>query len=153
MKLVANNRKAFHDYEVLEKVETGIALTGSEVKSIRAGKINITEAYAQCREDGLFINNLHISPYDRQGMYAPDPYRKRRLLLHKREIIHLSAEVERKRLTLIPLSMYFKNQWVKIELGLCRGRRKYDKREKIAAQESKRRLAQLTNLKNLRNRP
>ena len=154
MKLLANNRKAFHDYEVLEKVETGIALTGSEVKSIRAGKINITEAYGQCREDGLFINNLHISPYDRQGTFgAPDPYRKRRLLLHKREIVRLSAEVERKRLTLIPLTMYFKNQWVKIELGLCRGRRKYDKREKIATQESKRRLAQLTNLKNLRGRP
>ena len=148
MKLVANNRKAFHDYEVLEKVETGISLTGSEVKSIRAGKINITEAYAQCHDRGIFINNLHISPYDRQGMYAPDPYRKRRLLLHKKEITHLAAEVERKKLTLIPLSLYFKDQWVKIELGLCRGRKKYDKREKIAAEESKRRLAQLRNIRN-----
>jgi SsrA-binding protein len=148
-KLVANNRKAFHDYEVLEKFESGIALTGSEVKSIRAGKINITEAYAQCHEGGIFINNLHISPYDRQGRsYAPDPLRKRRLLLHKREITRLSEEVQRKRLTLIPLSMYFKNQWVKIELGLCRGRKKYDKRQKIAADESKRRLAQLRNIKN-----
>jgi len=148
-KLVANNRKAFHDYEVIEKFESGIALTGSEVKSIRAGKINITEAYAQCSESGIFINNLHISPYDRQGRsYAPDPLRKRRLLLHKREIARLAEEVQRKRLTLIPLSMYFKNQWVKIELGLCRGRKKYDKRQKIAAEESKRRLAQLRNIKN-----
>lgn len=148
MKLVANNRKAWHDYEVLEKVETGISLTGSEVKSIRAGKINVTEAYAQCLKGGIFMSNLHISPYERQGMYAPDPLRKRRLLLHRKEIIHLSAEVERKKLTLIPLSIYFKDQWVKIELGLCRGRKKYDKREKIAAEESKRRLAQLRNLHN-----
>jgi SsrA-binding protein len=147
-KLVANNRKAFHDYEVLEKFESGIALTGSEVKSIRAGRVNITEAYAHCNEGGVFINNLHISPYDRQGRYAPDPYRKRRLLLHRREINRLAAEVDRKRLTLIPLSMYFKNQWVKVELGLCRGRKKYDKRAKIAAAESKRRLAQLRNLRN-----
>jgi len=149
MKLIANNRKAFHDYEVLEKVETGISLTGAEVKSIRAGKINITEAYAQCHDRGIFINNLHISPYNRQGTFgAPDPYRKRRLLLHKKEITHLAAEVDRKRLTLIPLSMYFKDQWVKIELGLCRGRKKYDKRQKVAAEESKRRLAQLRNIKN-----
>ena len=148
LKLVANNRKAFHDYEVLEKVETGISLTGSEVKSIRAGKINITEAYAQCYDRGIFINNLHISPYDRQGTYATDPYRKRRLLLHKKEITHLAAEVERKKLTLIPLSLYFKDQWVKIELGLCRGRKKYDKREKIAAEESKRRHAQHRNIRN-----
>ena len=142
MKIVAN------DYEILEKMETGINLTGSEVKSIRLGKINISEAYAQCHGGELFINNMHISPYDRQGMYAPDPYRKRRLLLHKKEIIRLTAEVERKKLTLIPLSLYFKNQWIKIELGLCRGRKKYDKRAKIAEEDSKRRLAQLRNIRN-----
>jgi SsrA-binding protein len=147
-KLVASNRRAFHDYDILEKVESGIALTGSEVKSIRAGHINITEAYAQCGDNGVLINNLHISPYDRQGRYAPDPCRKRRLLLHKREIARLAAEVERKRLTLIPLSLYFKNQWVKVELGLCRGRKKYDKRQKIAAEETRRRLAQLRNVRN-----
>jgi SsrA-binding protein len=147
-KLVAKNRKAFHDYDVLEKFESGIALSGSEVKSIRAGNINITEAYAQCSDKGIFINNLHISPYERQGTYAPDPFRKRRLLLHKKEITRLSSEIQRKRLTLIPLSMYFKNQWVKIELGLCRGRKKYDKRQKVAAEETKRRLAQLRNIKN-----
>ena len=148
MKVLANNRKAFHDYEVLEKVETGISLTGAEVKSIRAGKINISESYAQCLKGGIFISNLHISPYEAQGLYAPDPLRKRRLLLHRKEIVHLSAEVERKKLTLIPLSMYFKNQWVKLELGLCRGRKKYDKREKIAAEDNKRRLAQIRNLRN-----
>jgi SsrA-binding protein len=149
-KLVANNRKAYHDYEVLEKYETGIALTGSEVKSIRAGKINITEAYAQCHAGSLFVLNLHISPYERQGTYAPDPLRKRRLLLHKKEVGYLAAQVEQKRLTLVPLSMYFKNRWLKVELGLCRGRKKYDKREKVAAEETKRSLA---HLRNLRNRP
>jgi SsrA-binding protein len=149
MKIVANNRKAYHDYEVIEKLETGISLTGAEVKSIRSGKINISEAYGQCQEGEIFINNLHITPYDRQGMYAPDPLRKRRLLLHRKEIFRLSAEVHRKKLTLIPLSLYFKeNQWIKIELGLCRGLKKYDKREKIAAEDSKRRLAQLKNIRN-----
>jgi len=148
MKIVANNRKAYHDYEILEKIESGISLTGAEVKSIRAGKITIVEAYAQCHAGEMFINNMHINPYDRQGMYAPDPLRKRRLLLHRKEIIRLSSEVDRKKLTLIPLSLYFKDQWVKIELGLCRGLKKYDKRQKMAAQESKRNLAQLKNLRN-----
>jgi SsrA-binding protein len=149
MKIVANNRKAYHDYEILERLESGISLTGAEVKSIRSGKINITEAFAQCMGGEIFINNLHISPYVRQGMYAPDPLRKRRLLLHRKEIIRLASEVHRKKLTLIPLSLYFKeNQWVKIELGLCRGLKKYDKREKAAAEESKRSLAQLRNLRN-----
>jgi SsrA-binding protein len=144
---IANNRKAFHDYEVLEKVETGIALTGAEVKSVRAGRVNIAESYAQCLHGELFVTNLHISPYDRQGLYAPEPNRKRKLLVHKREIIRLSAEVDRKKLTLIPLSMYFKKQWVKVEVGLCRGRKKYDKRQKIAAEESKKKLAQLMKIR------
>lgn len=148
MKIIANNRKAFHDYEVIEKTEAGIALTGSEVKSIRAARVNISEAYAQCHKGEFFILNLHINPYGRVGGYAPDPLRKRKLLLHKKEIAVLAAEVERKKLTLIPLSLYFKQQWVKVEIGLCRGRKKYDKRQKIAEQDSKRQLAQLRSLKN-----
>jgi len=148
IKSVATNRKAFHDYEIIEKYEAGVELTGAEVKSIRAGKVNITEAYAQCLHGELFISNLHINAYKQQGSFGvPDPLRKRRLLLHKKEIGNLSAEVERKRLTLIPLSLYFKNQWIKIEIGLCRGRRKYDKRQKIAAQDSKRDLAHLMKLR------
>jgi SsrA-binding protein len=148
MKSVATNRKAFHDYEVMDKYEAGIELTGSEVKSIRAGKVNITEAFAQCHKGEMFINNLHINAYKQQGSFGvPDPFRKRKLFLHKREITHLSAEVDRKKLTLIPLSMYFKNQWIKVEIGLCRGRRKYDKRQKIAEQDSKRSLAHLMNLR------
>ena len=143
MKTVAQNRKAFHDYEVLEKVEAGIVLSGSEVKSIRAGKVNLAESYAQCINGEIFIVSLHISPYDKLGAYSTDPYRKRKLLLRKRQIAHLCNEVERKQLTLIPLSMYFQKEWVKIELGLCRGRKKYDKRQRIAEEESKRRIAQI----------
>ncbi len=142
MKTVAQNRKAFHDYEVLEKVETGIALSGAEVKSIRAGKVNLAESYAQCSNGEIFIINLHISPYERMGAYSiGDPIRKRKLLLHKRQIMHLCSEVERKQLTLIPLSMYFKDQWVKVEIGLCKGLKKYDKRQKIAKEESKKKIA------------
>jgi SsrA-binding protein len=127
----------------LEKVEAGIVLSGSEVKSIRAGKVNLAESYAQCIHGEIFIVSLHISPYDKIGAYSADPYRKRKLLLRKRQIAHLCNEVERKQLTLIPLSMYFQKEWVKIELGLCRGRKKYDKRQRIAEEESKRRIAQI----------
>jgi SsrA-binding protein len=148
MKIIANNRKAYHDYEILETTEAGITLTGSEVKSARAARVNISEAYAQCHKGELYILNLHINPYERMGGYVPDPLRKRKLLLHKKEISALVAEVERKKLTLIPLSLYFKRQWVKVEIGLCRGRKKYDKRQKIAEQDSRRQLAQLRNLKN-----
>ncbi len=144
MNYIAQNKKAFHDYEILEKVEAGIALTGAEVKSIRGGKVNLSDSYAQVTSEGeMFLNSLHISPYTRLGFYTPDPYRKRKLLLRKKQIIHLSNEVDRKQLTLIPLAMYFQKQWVKVELGLCRGRKKFDKRQKIAEEDSKRRLAQL----------
>ncbi|MDO5575456.1 MAG: SsrA-binding protein SmpB [Fibrobacter sp.] len=143
MKNIAQNRKAFHDYEILEKYEAGIALAGSEVKSIRCGKVSLADSYGQCSHGEIFLNHLHILPYDRIGVYAPDPYRKRKLLLKKREIYHLCTEVERKQLTIIPLSLYFEKQWVKVELGLCRGLKKYDKRQKIAEAESKRRISQI----------
>lgn len=143
MKSIAQNRKAYHNYEILEKVEAGIALTGSEVKSIRAGKVNLSDSYAQCTEGEIFVSSLHISAYERGGFYLPDPYRKRKLLLQKKQIIRLCNEVERKHLTLIPLAIYFKKQWVKVEIGLCRGRKSFDKRHKIAEEESKRRISQL----------
>ncbi len=143
MKAIAQNRKAYHDYEILEKVEAGIALCGAEVKAIRSGKVNLSDSYAQCSDGEMFIHHLHISPYEHVGYSVPDPYRKRKLLLAKRQIIRLNAEVERKQLTLIPLSLYFKNQWVKVELALCKGRKKWDKRQKMAENESKRKLQQL----------
>ncbi len=143
MKIVAGNRKAYHDYDIIEKFEAGIALYGSEVKSIRAGKVNLADSYAQCIGGEIFINNLHISPYDSGSFDLPDPYRKRKLLMQKKQIRYLHNEVERKQLTLIPLSLYFQKQWVKIELALCRGKRKWDKRRKIAEEESKRKIRQL----------
>jgi len=149
VKIVAKNKKAFHDYEVIDKVEAGVMLCGAEVKSIRAGKINLADSYASCIQGELYINHLHISPYGHAGLYSVlEPTRRRKLLLHKKQIAAYSAEVERKQLSLIPLAVYFKNQYVKIELGLCRGRKKYDKRQKIAEQESKRKIAQVVNMKN-----
>ncbi|MBD3322756.1 MAG: SsrA-binding protein SmpB [Chitinivibrionales bacterium] len=146
MKIIAKNRKAYHDYEILEKCEAGIELIGSEVKSIRAGKINLSDSYATCSSGEILINHLHISPYEQINTFSPpDPYRKRRLLLHKKQIFHLCSEVERKHLTLVPLSVYFAKQWVKLEIGLCRGRKKYDKRDKIAEKESKKKIASLLN--------
>lgn len=141
MKIIARNRKAFHNYEVLEKIETGIELKGTEVKSIRAGRINLLDSYAVYCRGELFLNNMHISPFEQGNRFNHEPYRTRKLLLHKKQVARLGSEVDRKHLTLIPLSVYFKNQWVKLELGLCRGRKKYDKRQKIAAKESKKRLA------------
>ncbi|MBN1761381.1 MAG: SsrA-binding protein SmpB [Chitinispirillaceae bacterium] len=142
-KIIAQNRKAFHDYDILEKFEAGIALYGAEVKAVRAGKVNLSDSYAQCSSGELFLNHLHISPYDHVSYSVPDPYRKRKLLLSKRQIMYLGNEVERKQLTIIPLSLYFRNQWVKVEIGLCRGRKKWDKRQKIAESESKRRMQKL----------
>jgi SsrA-binding protein len=101
------------------------------------------DSYAHCDNGELFVYHVHIGPYERGNIYNHDPYRKRRLLVHKKEIVRLSGEVDRKRLTLIPLQMYWKKQWVKFEIGLCRGRKQYDKRAKIASQDSKRRLSQL----------
>jgi SsrA-binding protein len=143
MDIIAKNRKAFHDYEIIEKFEAGIVLCGSEVKAIRAGKINLSDSYAQCVGGELFIQHLHISSYEHISYNVPDPYRKRKLLLKKKQIVYLENEVERKQLTLIPLSIYFKKQWVKIEIALCRGRKKWDNRQKIAENESKRQLRKL----------
>jgi SsrA-binding protein len=146
MKIAAKNKKAFHDYEIIDRVEAGVMLTGAEVKSIRAGRISLADSYATCIQGEMFINHLHISSYERGGAYTPEPTRRRKLLLHRKQIAALSTEVERKQLALIPLSVYFKEQWIKIELGLCRGRKKYDKRQKIAEQEAKRKIAQIVNI-------
>jgi SsrA-binding protein len=143
IKMIAQNKKAYHDFEVLEKVEAGVELLGSEVKSVRQGGISIADTYATCDHGEMFIHHMHIIPYQQKGFVVPEPYRKRKLLLHKSQIVRMAADVERKHLTIIPLKVYFDKQWVKMELGLCRGMKMYDKREKIAAEESKRRLAQI----------
>jgi SsrA-binding protein len=150
IKLLAQNKKAFHDFEVLERMEAGVALLGSEVKSVRQGGISIVESYVTCDNTEVFVHHMHIAPYQQGGFAVAEPYRKRKLLLHKSQIIKLNNEVERKHLTIIPLKVYFDKQWVKMEIGLCRGMKKYDKREKIASEETKRRLAQVMRLRGKR---
>lgn len=140
---IVTNRKAYHNYEVIEKIEAGIELQGTEVKSIRSGKVNLLDSYAINRKGELILIHMHISPFEQGNRYNHEPYRDRRLLLKKKEIIRLANEVERKQLTLIPLAVYMKRQWVKVEIGLCKGRKSYDKRHKLAADENKRRLAKV----------
>ncbi len=128
IKQVAQNRKAFHDYFVLERFEAGIELCGTEVKSIRAGTINLKDSFCTVKDGELFVRSMHISPYEKGNIFNKDPLRSRRLLMHKREIRKLSARIQQEGLTLIPLSIYFKNGRVKLELGLCQGKKLYDKR-------------------------
>ncbi len=147
-KNIAENRKARHDYEVLEKLEVGIELTGTEVKSLRAGKANLSDGYAVIKGGQVFLQNVHISPFDQGSIYNHQPIRERRLLLHKREILALEQKMKRQtNLTLVPLSIFFKKQWVKISLGLCRGRKEYDKRQVKSEAQNKRRLAQVMKMR------
>jgi len=139
IRYVVRNRKARHDYTIQDTVEAGIELRGCEVKSLRAGKVNISDAYAVIENAQLFLKKLHISPY-KMAQEEIDPLRTRRLLMHKKEIRKLTAEIDQKGKTLIPLSIYFKGNIAKIELALAVGRRKYDKREAISKQESDRRI-------------
>ena len=150
IKILAQNKKAFHDFEILEKVEAGVALLGAEVKSVRQGGLSLADTFATCDNGEMFVHHMHISPYQQKGFSVAEPYRKRKLLLHKNQILKLCSEVERKHLTIIPLKVYFDKQWVKMEIGLCRGMKKYDKREKIASEETKRRLAQIMRIRGKR---
>lgn len=132
---IAANRKAFHDYEILEKVEAGMALTGTEIKSIRAGRADLRDAYAKPENGEMWLYNAHIDQYDPASIYNHDPRRPRKLLLHKDEIARLSASVAQKGLTIVGLRIYIKNHVAKIELGLARGKREYDKRRAIIDRE------------------
>jgi SsrA-binding protein len=142
VKVIASNRKAFHDYFVEERFEAGIELFGTEVKSIRAGTVNLKDSYLIIRECELFAKGIHISPYEKGNIFNRDPLRERRLLMHKKEILKLRSLSEKEGFTLIPLSLYFKGRWVKVELGLCKGKKLYDKRaveaEKTARREIER---------------
>ncbi len=137
------NRKARHDYEILDTVEAGLVLVGSEVKSLFAGKANLTDAY--CKIDGgeLWVVNLDITTYDKATTYAPDPRRTRKLLMHRQEIDLLHRKSQEKGLTMIPLKIYFKNGRAKIEVGLARGRKQYDKRDALAKKDQKREMDRL----------
>lgn len=138
VQVVANNKKAYHDYFVLEKYEAGIELFGTEVKSIRAGRLNLKDAWCSIDGGELFVNGMHISPYEHGNIFNRDPLRKKRLLMHKREINRLFGLVKQQGCSLIPLSVYFKNGRAKVEIGLCKGKRLYDKREDAARRDANR---------------
>jgi len=139
-KVVATNRKARHDYLILETYEAGMVLEGSEVKSLRAGKANLKDSYAMVKNEELYLLQMHISPYDKASQFGHDPTRSRKLLMHKKEIRRLLGKTVQKGLTLVPLRLYFKGSHAKIELALVTGKRKYDKRKAIAEREAKRAL-------------
>ena len=141
IKEIASNRKAFHDYFVLERFEAGIELFGTEVKSIRAGQVNLKDSYCTIREGELFVRGMHVSPYEKGNIFNRDPVRPRRLLAHKREIGRLAAQVKQEGLTLVPLKLYFSKGRAKLLLGLCRGRKSHDKREAIAERDAKREIS------------
>lgn len=140
IKYVARNRKARHDFQITDTIEAGIELLGSEVKSLRDGKVNISDAYAVVEKNQVFLRNLHISQYKMASIENHEPMRERRLLLHKREIRKLLAKTEQKGMTLVPLSIYFKNNLIKIELGVALGRKKYDKRQVMAKNEADKKI-------------
>ena len=138
IKQIANNRKATHDYFILDRYEAGIALAGTEVKSIRQGKVNLRDSYAQISNGEMFIHQMHISPYEKGNIFNKDPLRVRKLLMHKREINRLFGQTTQKGLTLVPLSIYFRNGKVKLEIGLAQGKKLYDKRQSLKEKAIKR---------------
>lgn len=139
-KIIAQNKKAWHDYFVDEKYEAGIALFGTEVKSIRSGAVNLKDSYCSVKNGELFMLGVHISPYEKGNIFNREPRRERKLLMHKREIMKINGMLTQKGYTLIPLSLYFSGKNVKVELGLCRGKKLYDKRDSIAAKEVNREI-------------
>ena len=137
-KQIAKNSKAFHDYFVEERFEAGVVLAGTEVKSIRQGGVNLKDSWCQVKDGELWLYGVHISPYEKGNIFNKDPRRTRKLLMHKREIMRLMGTVQRDGLTLVPLNLYFKDSRVKVEVGLCRGKKLYDKRASAAERDSKR---------------
>lgn len=137
-KTIAQNKKAFHDYFLIESMEAGIELCGTEVKSIRNGRVNLKDSWCSIDDGELYIKGMHISPYEQGNIFNRDPMRVRRLLMHKREIMRLFGTVKQDGYSLIPLSLYFKGSKVKVQLGLCKGKKLYDKREDMAARDAKR---------------
>ena len=138
VKIVAQNKKAYHDYFVDEKYEAGIELFGTEVKSIRSGGINLKDSYCMIEEGEIFAVGVHVSPYEKGNIFNRDPYRVKRLLMHKKEINKLLGQITQKGFTLVPLSVYFKGSRLKMEIGLCRGKKLYDKRDAAAKKQADR---------------
>ena len=148
-KMIANNKKAYHDYFILENYEAGIALHGTEVKSLRMGKCSIKEAFIRVENGEVYIYGMHISPYEKGNIFNKDPLRTRRLLLHKSEIMKLNGKISEKGYTLMPLQVYFKGSLVKVEIGLARGKKLYDKRADIAKKDQRRELEKEFKVRNL----
>lgn len=147
-KQVTANKKAWHDYFVDERFEAGIELVGTEVKSIRLGQINLKDSYCSFKDGELYVVGMHISPYEKGNIFNKDPMRKRRLLMHKKEILTLFGKTKQDGYTLIPLSVYFKNSRVKVEIGLCRGKKQHDKRESIAKRDASREMDRVMKSRN-----
>lgn len=143
IKTIATNKNAYHEYFVVESFEAGIELTGTEIKSIRQGRVNLKDAWCSVDDGQMYVKQMHISPYDHGNIFNKDPLRVRRLLLHKREIMRLYGLVKQQGLALVPLSLYFKGSLVKVQLGLCKGKKLYDKRA-VAAEKSANREMQRT---------
>ena len=149
MKLIANNRKAFHDYFIEDTYEAGIALAGTEVKSLRSGKCSIKEAFVRIEDGEVFVYGMHVSPYEKGNIFNKDPLRVKKLLLHKYEINKLLGKIKEKGYTLVPLQVYFKDGKVKVEIGLARGKKLYDKREAIAKKDQRREAEKEFKVRNL----
>ena len=145
-KLIAKNPNAYHNYEIIEKIEAGIVLTGTEIKSIRKGKVNLKDSFANIKNGECFVIGMHISPYEFGNIYNKDPLRDRKLLLHKKEITRLIGLTKQKGLSLVPISLYFKGSLVKLEIGIGKGKKLYDKREDLAKKDAQRQIE--INLKN-----
>ena len=139
-KIVAQNKKAYHDYFVDETYEAGISLFGTEIKSIRLGQVNLKDSYCSIKDGELFVLGMHVSPYEKGNIFNREPRRERKLLMHKREILKLAGLVGQKGYTLVPLSLYFSGSRVKVEVGLCRGKKLYDKRDSDAQREAGREI-------------
>lgn len=140
VKIAAKNPKAFHDYFIEERFEAGIELAGTEVKSIRQGKLNLKDAWCCVKDGELWLRQMHISPYEQGNIFNKDPMRPRRLLMHKREINRLYGQIKRDGYALVPLSVYFKNSRVKVEIALCKGKKLYDKRDDAAKKDARRQM-------------
>ena len=149
IKLIANNKKAYHDYFIEDTWETGISLHGTEVKSLRMGKCSIKESFVRIEKGEVFVYGMHISPYEKGNIFNKDPLRVRKLLLHKSEINKLAGQIKMKGYTLMPLKVYFKGSLVKVEIGLARGKKLYDKRQDIAKKDQRREAEREFKVKNL----
>ena len=149
MKLIANNKKAFHDYFIEDTYEAGIALAGTEVKSLRSGKCSIKEAFVRVENGEVYVYGMHITPYEKGNIFNKDPLRVKKLLLHKYEINKLLGKIKEKGYTLVPLQVYFKDGKVKVEIGLARGKKLYDKREAIAKKDQRREAEKEFKVRNL----